>query len=115
MRKWNIELESLKMEKKVHNMKAWLTKKNLLSLISIFLLLLVCVFAIHSCAKVEAGYVGVRVNLLGGNKGVDSEVLGVGRYWIGYICSLPSNKPLHGRVKEIKMAHFNSSPEKGSL
>ena len=65
-------------------MKAWLTKKNLLSLISIFLLLLVCVFAIHSCAKVEAGYVGVRVNLLGGNKGVDSEVLGVGRYWIGW-------------------------------
>ncbi|MDU4375132.1 MAG: SPFH domain-containing protein [Bilophila wadsworthia] len=60
------------------------TKKTLLSTISIVLLLIVCAFAIRSCAKVEAGYVGVRVNLLGGNKGVDSEVLGVGRYWIGW-------------------------------
>lgn len=34
--------------------------------------------------KVEAGYVGVKVYLLGGDKGVDSEVLGVGRYWIGW-------------------------------
>ena len=61
-----------------------LTKKDVLGLISLTLLLIVCVFAVHSCAKVEAGYVGVRVNLLGGNKGVDSEVLGVGRYWIGW-------------------------------
>lgn len=36
-----------------------------------------------SCSKVPAGYVGVKVYLLGGSKGVDSEVLGVGRYWIG--------------------------------
>lgn len=34
--------------------------------------------------KVEAGYVGVKVNMLGSDKGVDSEVLGVGRYWIGW-------------------------------
>ena len=33
--------------------------------------------------KVEAGYVGVKVYLLGGSKGVDSEVLTPGRYWIG--------------------------------
>lgn len=33
--------------------------------------------------KVESGYVGVKVHLLGTNKGVDNEVLGVGRYWIG--------------------------------
>jgi regulator of protease activity HflC (stomatin/prohibitin superfamily) len=36
-----------------------------------------------ACSKVPAGNVGVKVFLLGGNKGVDSEVLGVGRYWIG--------------------------------
>ncbi|KAL0265471.1 UNVERIFIED_CONTAM: hypothetical protein PYX00_010974 [Menopon gallinae] len=36
-----------------------------------------------SCAKVPAGYVGIKVYLLGSNKGVDSETLGVGRYWIG--------------------------------
>lgn len=35
------------------------------------------------CSKVPAGYVGVKVYLLGGSKGVDSEELGVGRYWIG--------------------------------
>lgn len=35
------------------------------------------------CNKVESGYVGVKVYLLGGEKGVDSEVLGPGRYWIG--------------------------------
>lgn len=34
--------------------------------------------------KVEAGYVGVKVYLLGTSKGVDSEVLTPGRYWIGF-------------------------------
>lgn len=36
-----------------------------------------------SCSKVPAGNVGVKVYLLGGSKGVDSEQLGPGRYWIG--------------------------------
>lgn len=35
-------------------------------------------------AKVEAGNVGVKVYLLGTSKGVDSEVLTPGRYWIGF-------------------------------
>lgn len=51
------------------------------------ILLLVCIgligfFGLHSYEKVEAGYVGIKVNLLGSNKGVDSEVLGVGRYFL---------------------------------
>lgn len=37
-----------------------------------------------ACDKVPAGNVGVKVYLLGGDKGVDSEELGVGRYWIGF-------------------------------
>jgi len=37
---------------------------------------------ITGCEKVPAGYVGVKVYLLGSNKGVDSEELGVGRYWL---------------------------------
>lgn len=37
-----------------------------------------------SCSKVPAGYAGVKVYLIGGNKGVDNEVLGVGRYYIGF-------------------------------
>lgn len=44
----------------------------------------VSIFGVSSCSKVEAGYVGVKVNLLGGDKGVDSEIVGVGRYWIGW-------------------------------
>lgn len=36
-----------------------------------------------SCSKVPAGHVGVKVLLLGSSKGVDQEVLPVGRYWIG--------------------------------
>lgn len=35
------------------------------------------------CKKVSSGHVGIKVHLLGGPKGVDSEELGVGLYWIG--------------------------------
>lgn len=38
---------------------------------------------VAACSTVPAGHVGVKVFLLGGEKGVDSEELGVGRYWIG--------------------------------
>ena len=49
------------------------------------LIMLVMILAVvtMSCTKVESGYVGVKVHLLGGDKGVDNEVVGVGRYWIG--------------------------------
>lgn len=40
--------------------------------------------ALVACDKVPTGNVGVKVYLLGGDKGVDSEELGVGRYWIGF-------------------------------
>lgn len=40
--------------------------------------------ALAACTKVPAGNVGVKVFLLGGEKGVDSEILGPGRYWIGW-------------------------------
>jgi regulator of protease activity HflC (stomatin/prohibitin superfamily) len=36
-----------------------------------------------ACSKVPAGNVGVKVYLLGQEKGVDKEILGPGRYWIG--------------------------------
>ncbi len=44
---------------------------------------------LSGCSKVSAGYVGVKVFLLGGAKGVDTQELGVGRYWIGF------NEELH--------------------
>jgi regulator of protease activity HflC (stomatin/prohibitin superfamily) len=40
-------------------------------------------FAVTSCTKVPAGNVGVKVYLLGGDKG-DVEVLSPGRYWVGW-------------------------------
>lgn len=38
---------------------------------------------VAACDRVPAGNVGVKVNLLGGDKGVDTEELSPGRYWIG--------------------------------
>jgi regulator of protease activity HflC (stomatin/prohibitin superfamily) len=46
-------------------------------------LMAVLVGSVAACSYVPAGNVGVKVNLLGGEKGVDTEELGVGRYWIG--------------------------------
>lgn len=37
-----------------------------------------------ACDRVPPGNVGVKVNLLGGDKGVDTEELGVGRYWLSW-------------------------------
>lgn len=48
----------------------------------LILLMTIGMFSV-ACSKVPAGNVGVKVNLLGGNKGVDSEVVGVGRYYVG--------------------------------
>ena len=49
---------------------------------SIGLALMLCV-GLAACSKVPAGNVGVKINLLGSDKGVNSEELGPGRYWIG--------------------------------
>lgn len=43
----------------------------------------VAVLGLTACSKVPAGNVGIKVNLLGGEKGVDTQELGPGRYWIG--------------------------------
>ena len=47
-------------------------------------LMCVALGGLAAWSYVPAGNVGIKVNLLGGDKGVDSEVLGVGRYWIGW-------------------------------
>lgn len=49
----------------------------------ILLLLVIAMLFISGCSKVPAGNVGIKVYLLGQAKGVDTEVLTVGRYWIG--------------------------------
>jgi regulator of protease activity HflC (stomatin/prohibitin superfamily) len=61
------------------NFKGLLMKKRIHE-ISMGVLLIIFGF---SCATVPAGSVGIKVYLYGGDKGVDSQVLGVGRYYIG--------------------------------
>jgi len=46
-------------------------------------LLIIGLLTLAACSKVPAGNVGIKVYLLGGDKGVDHEELGPGRYWIG--------------------------------
>lgn len=48
-----------------------------------FLILAALILATAACSKVPAGNVGIKAYLLGGSKGVDTETLGPGRYWIG--------------------------------
>lgn len=46
------------------------------------LLVLLCLTS-AACSKVPAGHVGIKFYLLGNEKGVDTEELGPGRYWMG--------------------------------
>jgi regulator of protease activity HflC (stomatin/prohibitin superfamily) len=57
-----------------------MTKFSLLK----WLMLAVVALSFLNCSKVPAGNVGVKFYLLGGDKGVDQEVLKPGRYWIGW-------------------------------
>ena len=49
----------------------------------LLLLAAVAMLGLTGCSRVEPGYVGIKVNLLGSAKGVNGEELGVGRYFIG--------------------------------
>lgn len=56
--------------------------KQIFKVLSIVLVLASFSF-LGSCSKVPAGNVGIEFHLLGGDKGVDYDVLKPGRYWIG--------------------------------
>jgi regulator of protease activity HflC (stomatin/prohibitin superfamily) len=62
-----------------------------------------------ACSKVPAGHVGVKVYLLGGSKGVDHEILGVGRYWIGLNEEL-FQFPTYQQTRTYTKADTDSSP-----
>lgn len=62
---------------------------------------------ITACSKVPAGNVGVKVYLLGNSKGVDSEVLGTGRYWIGWNEELYLYPTFTQTVQYDKAGQFN--------
>lgn len=46
------------------------------------------VLLLAACDKVPVGNVGIKVNNLGGDKGVNAEVLGTGWYWVGFTKSM---------------------------
>lgn len=52
------------------------------------LLLTGLILALAACDKVPVGNVGIKVNNLGGDKGVNDEVLGTGWYWVGFTKSM---------------------------
>lgn len=62
-----------------------------------------------ACSKVPAGHVGVKVNLLGGKKGVDVQELKTGRYWIGM------NEELHLFPTFQQNYVWTLNPHEGSL
>jgi regulator of protease activity HflC (stomatin/prohibitin superfamily) len=45
--------------------------------------LIISLLLLAGCSRVEVGHKGIKVNLLGSDKGVQQEELGPGRYWIG--------------------------------
>lgn len=65
--------------------------------------------SVAACSYVPAGNVGIKVNMLGGDKGVDTEVLGVGRYWIGM------NEELYVFPTFMQNYVWTKDPAEGSL
>ncbi len=74
----------------------------------LLLVIMIAIISLSSCSKVPAGHMGVKVYLLGGKKGVDQEVLGVGRYWIGV------NKELYTYPTFMVVYPFTLSSTEGS-
>jgi regulator of protease activity HflC (stomatin/prohibitin superfamily) len=69
---------------------------------------LLAVIALSSCGTmVPAGYVGVRVNLLGSNKGVDHDVVPVGLYYLGI------NQMLYLYPTSVQIYRFTQSAASG--
>jgi len=67
------------------------------------ILAVLSVLMLSGCSNVEPGYVGIKVYLLGGDKGVDSQELGVGRYWIGVneqLYTFPTFTQTHAWTKD---------------
>lgn len=50
--------------------------------------LCLALLAVSACSKVPVGAVGIKVNNMGGDKGVEAQVLGTGWYWVGFTKSL---------------------------
>jgi regulator of protease activity HflC (stomatin/prohibitin superfamily) len=64
-----------------------MNKRSLLSLTGILLAILMLTVTV-GCSKIDPGYVGVKVNKWGSDKGVEETPLGTGVYWVGFTWSI---------------------------
>lgn len=51
-------------------------------------LIVLTALSLAACSKVGVGEVGIKVNNMGGDKGVNDQVLGTGWYWVGFTKTL---------------------------
>lgn len=56
--------------------------------VKVLVLAFAVMFSMAACDKVPVGNVGIKVNNMGGDKGVNDEVLGTGYYWVGFTKSM---------------------------
>jgi len=56
---------------------------KIMKIVVLLIALLAMGLGTTGCSKVTNGYVGVKVKMLASEKGVQPEVVGAGRYWIG--------------------------------
>lgn len=79
-------------------------------LILSFIICILCFGMLPACAKIEQGEVGVKVKLLGSNKGVDAiNVLSPGYYWVGW------NEEVHEFPVSRQTTQWTANPAEGSL
>lgn len=62
-----------------------------------------------ACDKVPVGNVGIKVNNMGGDKGVNDEVLGTGWYWVGFTKDLYTFPTFMQNYVWAKSPHEGSS------
>lgn len=78
-------------------------------ILSLILLALLAFAILPGCSKIEAGNVGVKVKLLGSDKGVNNnEILGPGRYYIGW------NEELYRFPTFTQITQWTKNPDEGS-
>ena len=77
--------------------------------ISKILLVLFASIVLMSCERVEPGYIGIKVKILGNNKGVEPVTLSVGRYWMGRLYELYTY-PTFVNIYPFTLAPTEGSP-----
>lgn len=71
-----------------------------------------------ACSPVPAGFVGVKVDLYGSDKGVQNEVVGTGKYWLGWneeLYLFPTFNQLHNYETPFRFQTSDSMEVKAQV